>query len=65
MMTESRPPDDSVFLFQARALTRAAWPLSARICFPRDASQIWTVAEAVPTEMCLPAQHVGLSWFQG
>ncbi len=54
-MTESRPPDDSVFLFQARALTRAAWPLSARICFPRDASQIWTVADAVPTEMCLPA----------
>lgn len=54
-MTESRPPEERVLLFQARALTREAWPLRLRICLHRSASQIWTVAEAVPTEMCLPA----------
>ena len=61
MMTESRPPEDSVFLFQASAETRAAWPLSDRICLHRDASQICTVADAVPTEMCLPARELTIA----
>ena len=38
----SRPADDRVDLFQARAETRAEWPRSSRICLERSASHSCT-----------------------